>query len=272
MKSRFPWLPALGSLGYVLLYVPIIVMVIYSFNASTRSSAVWAGWSFRWYVEIWSDEALRSSLLNSLKIAFIAATISIVLGTMVAFALRRFGGFRLRRLLAGLASLPLVMPEVVTGLMMVLFFDAFRRLIGWPEQNGVTTVVIAHSTFGLAFAAVVVQARLADFGEDLVEAASDLGASRVDSFLSVTLPIILPALIAGWLLAFTLSFEDVVITQFVNGPGSTTLPVEIYSRVKLGVKPEINVLATLMIAVVAVGLSIAIWVQARMQRQAERLD
>ena len=262
MNRRLPWVQGLASVGFFLLYVPLIILVINSFNAATRSNSTWAGFTLRWYVEAWQDDGLRSGLVNSLQFAGIAATLSLVLGTMVAFALRRFGPYRLRNLLAGLASLPLVMPEVVTGLMMLIFFVALRNLLPFWPPNGSLSVIVAHTTFGMAFAAVLIQARLADFDNAVVEAASDLGANPLDIFFSVTAPIILPALIAAWLLAFTLCFEDAVITQFVNGPGSTTLPVEIFSRVRRGIKPEVNALAAVMIAIVAVSLIAAMIIQA----------
>lgn len=262
MRRGIPWHIVIGTIGFFLLYVPLILVVVFSFNDS-RSTAVWAGFSLKWYGEMWNDDGLRSGLMFSLLFAVISASLSIVLGTLLAFAMRRFGPFRLRRLLAGLASLPLVMPEIVTGLMMLLFFVSLRKLFPFWPPNGGVSVVIAHTTFGMAFASIVVQARLADLDNSVVEAAADLGAKPVDVFFSIIVPLIAPALIAGWLLAFTLSFEDAVITQFVNGPGTTTLPVEVFSRVRLSVKPDVNALATIMIAIVAFAVTLGMIFNAR---------
>lgn len=262
MRRGIPWHIFVGIFGFLLLYVPLVLVVLFSFNDS-RSTGAWAGFTLHWYGEMWHDDGLRSGLLFSLFFALISATLSLVLGTMLAFAMRRFGGFRFRRLLAGLASLPLVMPEIVTGLMMLLFFVSLRKLLPFWPANGGVSVVIAHTTFGLAFASIVVQARLADLDDSVLEAASDLGAQPTDVFFSIIVPLIAPALVAAWLLAFTLSFEDAVITQFVNGPGTTTLPVEVFSRVRLGVKPEVNALATIMILVVAFAVTFGMVLQSQ---------
>ncbi len=251
MKRGISWLALwLAIIGFGILYVPVVVMVIYSFNAS-RLVSVWAGFSTRWYGELMQNEQVLSALGKSLWVAVNAATLSTVFGVLIALAFVRYGNFRLRLLLSALASTPLVMPEVVTGLSLLLLFIAMEGFFGWPAGRGIDTIIIAHTTFGMCFAAVVVQSRLRDFDMSIEEAASDLGATQPFIFFSITLPIIAPAVIAAWLLAFTLSFDDLVIASFVSGPGSSTLPIVVFSKVRLGVTPEINALATLMIALVA---------------------
>ncbi|NCF49511.1 MAG: ABC transporter permease subunit [Bacteroidetes bacterium] len=251
MKSAVAW-PALilGCLGFGLLYIQITVMVIYSFNAS-RLVSVWGGFSTHWYSALLGNEQVLDALGKSIWIAVNAATYSTVFGVLIALAFVRFGNFRFRLLLSALASTPLVMPEVVTGLSLLLLFIAMEGVFGWPAGRGLDTIIIAHSTFGMCFAAVVVQSRLREFDMALEEAAADLGARQPFIFFSITLPVIAPAVIAAWLLAFTLSFDDLVIASFVSGPGSSTLPIVIFSKVRLGVTPEINALATIMIALIA---------------------
>ncbi|MGB1105965.1 MAG: ABC transporter permease subunit [Candidatus Puniceispirillaceae bacterium] len=237
-------------MGFGILYVPVVVMVVYSFNAS-RLVSVWAGFSTRWYGELMQNDQVLSALAKSLWVAVNAATLSTVFGVLIALAFVRYGNFRFRLLLSALASTPLVMPEVVTGLSLLLLFIAMEGFLGWPAGRGIDTIIIAHTTFGMCFAAVVVQSRLRDFDMSIEEAASDLGATQPYIFFSITLPIIAPAVVAAWLLAFTLSFDDLVIASFVSGPGSSTLPIVVFSKVRLGVTPEINALATIMIALVA---------------------
>lgn len=251
MNRGISW-PALwlGIIGFGILYVPVVVMVIYSFNAS-RLVSVWAGFSTKWYGELMQNDQVLAALGKSLWVAVNAATLSTVFGVLIALAFVRYGDFRFRLLLSALASTPLVMPEVVTGLSLLLLFIAMEGLLGWPAGRGLDTIIIAHTTFGMCFAAVVVQSRLRDFDMSIEEAASDLGATQPFIFFSITLPIIAPAVIAAWLLAFTLSFDDLVIASFVSGPGSSTLPIVVFSKVRLGVTPEINALATIMIALVA---------------------
>ena len=251
MNRGISW-PALwlGIIGFGILYVPVVVMVIYSFNAS-RLVSVWAGFSTKWYGELMQNDQVLAALGKSLWVAVNAATLSTVFGVLIALAFVRYGNFRFRLLLSALASTPLVMPEVVTGLSLLLLFIAMEGLLGWPAGRGLDTIIIAHTTFGMCFAAVVVQSRLRDFDMSIEEAASDLGATQPFIFFSITLPIIAPAVIAAWLLAFTLSFDDLVIASFVSGPGSSTLPIVVFSKVRLGVTPEINALATIMIALVA---------------------
>jgi putrescine transport system permease protein len=237
-------LAAIG-VGLAFLYLPIVILVIYSFNAS-RLVAVWGGWSTRWYAQLAGDVSLLESAFISLRIALVAASAATVLGTLAAVALVRFGRFRGRLPFAAMIYAPLVMPEVITGLSMLLLFVAISI------DRGFWTVVIAHTTMAMCFVAVIVQSRLVDFDMSLEEAAMDLGASPPRTFLYVTLPLILPAIAASWMLAFALSLDDLVIASFTTGPGATTLPIRIYSEVRLGVSPEMNAVCTIMIAVVGV--------------------
>ncbi len=248
--------PAAAVLGFAFLYVPIVSLVVFSFNES-KLVTVWAGFSTKWYGELLRDRQVLHAAWLSLQIALASATAALVLGAAAGLALARFGRFRMRLLLTGMVTAPLVMPEVITGLSLLLLFVAMEGALGWPSGRGLVTVVVAHTTFAAAFVAVVVQARLADMDESLEEAAQDLGAPPHRVFLDVTLPVISPALVAGWLLAFTLSLDDLVIASFVSGPGSSTLPMVVFSKVRLGVSPEVNALATLVIAVVAVGVVLA---------------
>jgi putrescine transport system permease protein len=234
-------------LGIAFLYLPIVILMIYSFNAS-RMVGVWGGWSTRWYVELMNDRAMLEAAWTSLRIAFLSATAATVLGTLAAIALVRAGRFRGRVLFTGLVYAPLVMPEVITGLALLLLFVAAE------VERGAWTITVAHTTLTTCFVTVVVQARLLSFDTSLEEAAMDLGCPPLKTFLTVTLPLIAPALFAGWTLAFTLSLDDLVIASFTTGPGATTLPIRIYSEVRLGVKPEINAVCTIMIAVVATAL------------------
>ena len=243
----------LGVLGFLALYIPVVVMMVYSFNAGKLSS-VWAGFSVKWYGALFQNEALITALGKSLFIAASAASISTLFGILIAVCFIRFGRFRGRLLLSALASAPLVIPEVVMWLSMLLLFIGMEQLLGWPKGRGIDTIMIAHATFGMCFAAVVIQARLRQFDHALEEAAMDLGARQPFIFFTITLPLIAPAILSAWLLTFTLSFDDLVIASFVSGPGSSTLPIVIFSKVRLGVTPEINAIATLMIVVIAVGV------------------
>ncbi|HXV39652.1 MAG TPA: ABC transporter permease subunit [Steroidobacteraceae bacterium] len=237
-------------LGFLFLYGPILSLIIYSFNES-RLVTVWGGFSTKWYVELLQNKQLLGAAWLSFKVAAINASAATVLGTLAGLALARFGPFRGRALLTGMATAPLVMPEVITGLSLLLLFVAMEQAVGWPAGRGMTTIIIAHVTFSMAYVTVVVQSRLATLDESLEEAAMDLGARPAKVFFLITLPIILPAILAGWLLAFTLSWDDLVITSFVTGPGASTLPIVIFSKVRLGVSPDINALATLLILAVA---------------------
>jgi putrescine transport system permease protein len=244
--------------GFVFLYAPIVSLIVFSFNAS-QLVTVWGGFSLKWYGELLRDPQILGAAWVSFRVAFVAASLAVALGTLAAYVLVRFGRFRTRALLTGMTTAPLVMPEVITGLSLLLLFVSMEQLIGWPRGRGMTTIIIAHVTFCMAFVAVVVQSRLAGMERDLEEAAMDLGARPVRVFFDITLPVIAPALVAGWLLAFTLSLDDLVIASFVTGPGASTLPMVIFSKVRLGVSPDINALATLIIVVVAIGVGIATW-------------
>ena len=244
-------LRAITLLGFAFLYAPILSLVIYSFNES-RLVTVWSGFSTRWYAELLQDDQILGAAWISIKVATLSATLATVLGTLAALALIRHGRFRGRPALGGLVTAPLVMPEVIIGLSLLLLFVAMDNLIGWPAGRGVLTIVIAHATFGTAFATVVVQARMVSLDRALEDAAQDLGAHPLRVFFDITLPGLAPALISAWLLAFTLSLDDVVIASFVAGPGASTLPMVIFSKVRLGVSPEVNALATLMIATVSI--------------------
>jgi putrescine transport system permease protein len=238
------------ALGLAFLYLPIVILVIYSFNAS-RLVTVWGGWSLRWYTEFFNDRAMLEAAWMSLRVAAVSATIATLLGTLAAVALSRGERFKGRTLFSGMLYAPLAMPEIITGLSLLLLFVALNA------ERGFWTVTIAHTTLTLCFVAVVVQSRLSSLDRSLEEAAMDLGCSPARAFVSVTLPLIFPAIAAGWMLAFTLSLDDVVIASFTTGPGSATLPIRIYSEVRLGVKPEINAICTLVIALIAVVIVVA---------------
>lgn len=259
----------LALIGFALLYVPLLVLVIYSFNASQLVS-VWGGWSFRWYAELWSNDAVLEAALVSLQVAVLSATLGTAFGTVIGYVLSRFGKFRLRMLFTVMATAPIVMPEVVTGLSLLLLFITMEQIFGWPEGRSILTIVIAHATFGMAFVAVVIQARLAGFDKSIEEAARDLGARPLRIFMGITLPVIAPAVISGWLLAFTLSLDDLVIASFVSGQGSSTLPMVIYSKVRLGVSPDVNALGTIVILIVALGLVLGTQIMSRAEARRRR--
>jgi putrescine transport system permease protein len=253
-------------LGFSFLYVPIALLVVYSFNAS-RLVTVWAGFSTRWYGELARNEGFRAAALTSLEVAMSAATIALVLGTFAGFAISRFSCFPGRPLFLFALTAPLVVPEVILGLSLLLLFVAGESLIGWPQSRGVMTITIAHATFGACFVSVLVRAQLAGFDRTLEEAALDLGARPRTVLARITLPGISPALVAGWLLAFTLSLDDLVVASFVTGPSATTLPIAVFSSVRLGVSPEVNALASLFLAIVFVLVSLAFWLMARAERR-----
>jgi putrescine transport system permease protein len=238
------------ALGFAFLYLPIVLLVVYSFNES-RLVTVWGGFSTRWYVSLVHNAALLDAAWVTLRVALISTTAATILGTLAAITLVRFGRFRGRTLFSGMIYAPLVMPDVITGLSLLLMFVA----IGF--DRGFLTVTLAHITLTMCFVAVVVQSRLITFDRSLEEAAMDLGATPVKTFFQITLPVIMPAIVSGWMLAFTLSLDDLVIASFTSGPGATTLPMKIYSQVRLGVTPEINAACTILIAVVAIGVIIA---------------
>lgn len=246
--KRLSWFNVTAlSLGLAFLYLPMIILIIYSFNAG-KLVTVWTGFSTKWYGELFQNEAFMNAAWVTLKVGLLSSTIATILGTMAALVLVRAGRFPGRTLFSGMIYAPLVMPEVITGLSLLLLFIAIGM------DRGVMTIVLAHTTFSMCYVSVVVSSRLVSFDRALEEAALDLGCTQFDAFRSVTLPIIAPAVIAGWLLAFTLSLDDLVIASFTSGPSSTTLPIKIFSAVRLGVSPEINALSTIMISIVAFGV------------------
>jgi putrescine transport system permease protein len=251
------------ALGIAFLYLPIAILIVFSFNAS-RSVTVWSGWSLQWYRALLGDSAMVEAALISLRIAALSASVATVLGTMAAFALARAGRFRGRLLFSGLVYAPIVMPEVITGLSLLLLFVAVE------VDRGFWTVTIAHTTLTLCFVAIIVGSRLATFDRSLEEAAMDLGAPPLRTFLTVTLPLIWPAVASGWMLAFALSLDDVVLASFTTGPGATTLPIRVYSEMRLGVKPEINAICTILIAFVAFGVIVASLLTKRSAARRER--
>ncbi|PHR54348.1 MAG: putrescine ABC transporter permease PotI [Robiginitomaculum sp.] len=253
MKNRSIFLPVVTGLGFLFLYAPIASLIVFSFNES-KLVTVWGGFSTKWYGELLRDPQILGAAWISLKIAFLSATLAIIIGTVAAFALSRFPKFRTKSLLNWMITAPLVMPDVIIGLSLLLMFVAMQGLIGWPAGRGMTTIIIAHATFGAAYAAVVIQSRLVDMDMSIEEVALDLGAKPMRVFFDITLPVIAPALVSGWLLAFTLSLDDLVIASFVSGPGSSTLPMVIFSKVRLGVSPDVNALATIIILIISVGI------------------
>lgn len=261
---RFTWFNTVSlTLGFAFLYVPMLILIIYSFNES-RLVTVWAGFSTKWYGELFQNEAFLDAAWVTLKVAVISSTIATILGTMAAHILVRGGRFMGRTLFSGMIYAPLVMPEVITGLSLLLLF------ISLGLDRGVFTIVLAHTTFSMCYVSVVVSSRMVSFDKSLEEAALDLGCTPFDAFRSVTLPIIAPAVISGWLLAFTLSLDDLVIASFASGPSATTLPMKIWSSVRLGVSPEINALSTILIALVTIGVIAASVTSKRQIAQAKR--
>jgi putrescine transport system permease protein len=255
--------------GFAFLYVPILVLILYSFNQSAITS-VWGGFSLRWYSALFNNDQVIEAALLSFKIAATSATFATILGTMAGLALTQMGRYRGRLLFTGLIAAPLVMPEVITGLSLLLMFVSLQELIGWPASRGASTITIAHITFSMAYVAVIVQSRLTGMDRSLQEAAMDLGGRPAQVAFDITLPLIAPSMLAGWLLAFTLSLDDLVIASFTSGAGASTLPMVIFSKVKLGVTPDINALATIIIAVVALGILLAGWIMSRRERQTEK--
>ena len=245
-------------LGLLFLWAPILLLAAYAFSAD-RIPFQWGGFSLRWFAALAANERLLEAAWLSLRVAAGAATLAVLLGGMVGWALVRGGRFRGRAIFGALAGAPLVLPEVVTGLSLLLLFVALAEATGWPAERGATTVLIAHATLGMAYAAVVVQARLAGQGMAMEEAAAILGAPPVVGFVTVTLPLMAPALVAGWLLAFTLSLDDVVVASFVSGPAGTTLPIYLFSRIRVGLTPEINALGVVILVVAGVALGLAAW-------------
>jgi putrescine transport system permease protein len=265
MRRNSTFLYSVLCFGYAFLYIPIFVLIAYSFN-NARLATVWGGFSTRWYSALLENAQILDAALLSLQIALVSATVATLLGTLAALGLNRMGRYRGRMLFTGMIAAPLVMPEVITGLSLLLLFVSLQELIGWPGSRGANTITIAHITFSMAYVAVIVQSRLASMDVALEEAAMDLGGRPFAVNLDITLPLIMPAMGAGWLLAFTLSLDDLVISSFAAGAGASTLPMVIFSKVKLGVTPEINALATIIIAIVMFGVIIAGWLMWRQQR------
>lgn len=264
-------LVTLAAFGYAFLYLPIFTLVAYSFNAGDRVM-VWQGFSTRWYAALLQDEQILAAAWLSVRIAVVNATCATILGLMAGYVMVRFGRFRSRTLFSGMLAAPLVIPEVITGLSLLMLFVALQDLVGWPAARGMTTITLAHITFSTAYVAVVVQSRLTQLDPSLEEAAMDLGATPARTFMLVTVPLLAPALVAGWLLAFTLSIDDLVIASFVSGPGASTLPMVIFSKVRVGLSPEINALATLMIGLVLAGGVIALLTLTRASRSSPSRD
>jgi putrescine transport system permease protein len=276
MKTSGLFSRTMLGLGLAFLYIPILGLIVFSFNDS-RSVTVWnpvSSPTLKWYVRLAGDDAILSAAWLSIQVAAMSATGAVILGTIAGLVLARFGPFKGRAFLQGLTTAPLVMPEVITGLSMLLLFVSLEQLLrfmfGWQFDRGVATITIAHITFTMAYVTVVVQSRLAGFDDSLEEAALDLGARPAKVFFRITVPLILPAILSGWLLAFTLSWDDLVITQFVSGPGSNTLPMVIFSRVRLGVNPVVNALATLMVLIVALGVILSAVLMRRQEQRRKR--
>jgi putrescine transport system permease protein len=267
MRARPFWTFSALAFGYALLYLPLLWLVLYSFNAS-RLVTVWGGFSTQWYGALLQNEALLAAAGLSLRIAFFNASGALVLGTFMGFVLARYPRFGGRVLFVSLINAPLLMPDVVLGLAMLLLFVALQQTLGWPVSRGSEVITLAHMAFSSAYVAIIVHARLSQLDPQLEEAAQDLGATPWVAFRRIVLPLIAPSLLAGWLLAFTLSLDDLVIASFVAGPGATTLPMRVYSSVRLGVNPQINALATLLILAVALAILLAGWLMHRQTRGA----
>ena len=246
------------AFGLVFLYLPMVILIIYSFNES-RLATVWGGFSTKWYFELMKDQQMLDSIWVSLRIAFLSAVSAVTLGTIASFVMIRFGRFRGHTFFSGLLTAPLVMPEVITGLSLLLLFVSMGDVLGWPQERGITTVWIAHTTFCTAFATVIISSRMREMDMSIEEAALDLGTAPFKVFFVITIPIIAPALLAGFLMAFTLSLDDVVISSFVAGPGSTTMPMVVFSSARLGVSPKINALATIIITTMAFLVCLIWW-------------
>lgn len=254
-------LPAALIAGYAFLYIPIALLVATSFNPS-RLTTVLSGFSLTWYVALWHDRKLIDAALLSLRIAALSATAATILGTLAGVALARFGRFRARGLFASLISARLVLPDVLVGLSLLLLFVQSEQVFGWPADRGALTITLAHISVSLSYVAIVIEARLSDAGTDLEDAAQDLGATPLSAFLRITLPLLTPALLSGWLLAFTLSLDDLVVATFTSGPGASTLPMVVFSAMKLGITPELNALATVILLAVTTALG-AVWLLQR---------
>lgn len=265
-SRRSPLLNLWLLLGYAFLYTPIVILIIYSFNES-KLVTVWSGFSTKWYGELLQDQQMLSAAWLSLRLALMSATGAVVLGLLAGLVMARFGKFRGHNIFASMITAPLVMPDVIIGLSLLLLFVSMEKIIGWPANRGMTTLWIAHVTFCSAFVAVVIASRLREMDASIEEAAMDLGATPFKVFTAITIPIIAPAIASGWLLAFTLSLDDLVISSFVAGPGATTLPMQVFSDVRLGVSPKINALAAIVVLVVTLCAAVAGFFIVRAERQ-----
>ncbi|EJM72288.1 ABC transporter permease subunit [Pseudomonas sp. GM55] len=266
--KRFGFSKFMLIFGLSFIYLPMLILVIYSFNAS-KLVTVWGGWSFKWYAGLLDNTQLMGSVVRSLEIACYTAVAAVALGTLAAFVLTRVTRFKGRTLFGGLVTAPLVMPEVITGLSLLLLFVAMAQLIGWPQERGIVTIWIAHTTFCAAYVAVVVSARLRELDLSIEEAAMDLGAKPFKVFFLITIPMIAPSLAAGGMMSFALSLDDLVLASFVSGPGSTTLPMEVFSAVRLGVKPEINAVASLILLAVSI-VTFMVWYFSRRAEESRK--
>ena len=269
MNRRPVFLITVLCFGFAFFYIPILSMMVYSFNAS-KLATVWGGFSTKWYVSLLSNKKVVAALILSLQIAVLSSTIATILGTMAGIALARFRKFRGRVLFSGLVTAPLIMPEVITGISSLMMFILMAEWIGWPSARGFTTVTLAHITFSMVFVTTIIHSRMVQADLAIEEAALDLGSRPWQVLRDITLPVIFPAILSGWLLAFTISLDDVVITSFTTGPGNTTLPLLIWSKVKLGVTPDINALATITVVVVGIGVALAGFVLNRAERRRDR--
>ncbi|MFT3755922.1 MAG: ABC transporter permease subunit [Pseudoxanthomonas sp.] len=267
MRKQWPTWLILG-IGFAFLYVPVLILMFYSFNGG-RLATVWSGFSFKWYGELFRDQSIMNAAWVSLRIAFWNACAAVVLGTMAALVMARMRVFRGKTLFGALITAPLVMPDVITGFSMLMLFVPLGAMFS-IDAKGMTAIWIAHVTFSMAYVTVVISSRMAELDKSLEEAAMDLGANRIKVFFQITLPIIAPAMVAGWLLAFTLSLDDVVIANFVAGPGATTLPMKVFSSVRMGLSPKINALATIMIGLVAICAFIGWWLMQRAEKRRQR--
>lgn len=269
MNRRPMFLMTCLAFGFAFFYVPILSMIVFSFNKS-RLATVWGGFSVQWYGKLFKNSQIIDAAILSIEIALVSATIATILGAMAGIALARFRRFRGRTLFSGLVTAPLIMPEVITGISSLMLFILMAEWIGWPGKRGFTTVTIAHITFSMTYVTTIVQSRLSSADISVEEAAADLGSRPWQVLKDITLPIIFPAILSGWLLAFTISLDDVVITNFTTGPGATTLPILVWSKVKLGVTPDINALATIIVTVVGAGVAAAGIIMHRAEKRRER--
>jgi putrescine transport system permease protein len=269
MKRKSTFLVSCLCFGFAFFYVPILSMIAFSFNKS-RLATVWGGFSTQWYGKLFQNDQIVNAVVLSLKIAVVSATFATVFGTLAGIALARFRRFRGRMLFSGLVTAPLIMPEVITGISLLMLFLMMAQWIGWPASRGFTTITIAHITFSMTYVTTIVQSRLSSMDISIEEAAMDLGAKPWRVLTDVTLPVISPAILSGWLLAFTISLDDVVITSFTTGPGATTLPILIWSKVRLGVTPDVNALATIIVVIVGLGVVAAGLIMRRAEARRER--